>query len=137
MENLGIGAGLAALAFWGFVATAVVAGVWDNIRKREAQHETMRRIFESGQPLDHETMEMLSLASGNEPRHDQAFKITALWVLPIAPAVAVFALILGTQAPEAEAPLLGVAALLAIMGTGFFVASKIVAPWYAKDSDQT
>lgn len=79
MENLGIGAGLAALAFWGFVATAVVAGVWDNIRKREAQHETMRRVVESGQPLDRETMEMLSWASSNEVRHDQAFKITALW----------------------------------------------------------
>jgi len=52
MEDLGIGAGLAALGFWGFVAVAVVAGIWDNIRKRDAQHETVRRLIESGQSAD-------------------------------------------------------------------------------------
>ena len=56
MENVGvgvgIGAGLAALAFWGFIAAVVVAYYWDSIRKRDAQHETVRRALESGQQLD-------------------------------------------------------------------------------------
>jgi hypothetical protein len=51
----GIGGGLAALAFWGFVAAVVVGGMWYAIREREAQHETLRRIIESGQPVDQAT----------------------------------------------------------------------------------
>ena len=61
METIGIGAGLAALAFWGFIAIVAVT-VWDGIRKREAQHKTLRRLIESGQPLDQQLMEKLSLA---------------------------------------------------------------------------
>lgn len=74
MEDLGLGAGLAALAFWGFIAVAVLAAVWDGIRKRDAQHETMRRLIESGQPIDQKMMKKLSLVSDSgEARHDQAF----------------------------------------------------------------
>ena len=52
MQSFSLGAGLAALAFWGFLASIIVAGIWYDIRKREAQHETVRRLFESGQPID-------------------------------------------------------------------------------------
>lgn len=131
MEFSGIGAGLAALAFWGFVAAVVVAGIWYDIRKREAQHETVRRLIESGQPIDQELMEKLSLvADGGDKRHDQDFRLTGLWLLPIAVGMAVFGLILGTQYSEALAPLLGVSAMLACMGIGFLIAAKIAGRWY-------
>ncbi len=42
-----VGAGIASLAFWGFMAAAVIVGVWDKAKKREAQHET-RRLFSEG-----------------------------------------------------------------------------------------
>lgn len=131
MEFSGIGAGMAALAFWGFVAAVVVAGIWYDIRKREAQHETVRRLIESGQPIDQELMEKLSLvADGGDKRHDQDFRLTGLWLLPIAVGIAVFGLILGTQYSEALAPLLGVSAMLACMGIGFLIAAKIAGRWY-------
>lgn len=68
MENIGLGAGLASLAFWGFVATAVVAGVWENIRKRDAQHETVRRLLESGQPINQDLLDKLISATGGAKR---------------------------------------------------------------------
>ena len=34
MQGLTLGAGLASLAFWGFIASVVVAGIWFDIRKR-------------------------------------------------------------------------------------------------------
>ena len=59
MQSFTLGAGLAALAFWGFIATVVVAGIWYDIRKREAQQETLRRMFESGRPMDDALMDKL------------------------------------------------------------------------------
>ncbi|MCZ6889644.1 MAG: DUF6249 domain-containing protein [Gammaproteobacteria bacterium] len=136
MEHIGLGAGLAALAFWGFVAVAVLAGVWNGIRKRDAQHETVRRLIESGQTIDQELLEKLALVSGDENRRpDREFHITGLWVLPVAVGMAIFALILGQAEPDALFPLLGVSALLACLGIGWLVAAKIVARWYAANGD--
>ena len=135
MLEVGLGAGLAALAFWGFVAAVVVAWMWDGIRKRDAQHETVRRIIESGQPVDEALMKQLSLVSDSEnTRHDRDFIITAMWVLPVAPGLAVMAFILSSMTPDVLAPLLGAAALVACLGIGFLVAGKISARWY-EDSE--
>lgn len=135
MEELGLGVGLAALAFWGFVAAVSVAGIWNGIRKRDAQHETIRRLVESGQPLDQQLMEKLSLTSDQPDSHpDQDFYITALWLLPVSVGLFFFALILGAAVPDAKAPLLGVSALTACLGIGWLIAAKIAARWYKDGS---
>ena len=52
-EGLGLGAGLGAIGFWLFIAAVVVAGIWFYVRKREAEHETLRRMIdESGRNID-------------------------------------------------------------------------------------
>jgi len=136
MENVGIGAGLASLAFWIFIAAVVVGGIWDGIRKREAQHETIRRVIESGNDLDEKTMDRLvSLTGGESKRYDRDFKITALWILPVAVGMALFAVILGRQVPDALYVLLGVAALLASLGLGFLLCGKIAERWYEEDNN--
>ena len=136
MEDLGLGVGLAAIAFWGFVAATVFAGVWNGIRKRDAQHETARRLIESGQPLDQALMEKLSLMNdGGSKRHDRDFYVTGLWILPVAVGLAIFGLILGSQEPDAEAPLLGAAALCGCLAVGWLVAAKVAERWYAVDGD--
>lgn len=134
MENIGLGAGLASLAFWGFLSVAVIAGIWESIRKRDAQHETVRRMIESGQPLNQEVLDILvSISKGGNRRLDRDFKITALYILPVAVGMAMFGLILGAQKPQILGPLLGVAALLGCLGIGFWIASKMVAHWYVDD----
>jgi hypothetical protein len=134
VENIGIGAGLAALAFWGFVATAVVAGVWDSIRKRDAQHETVRRMIESGQPLNQELLDKLVIvSSGDRSRVDRDLKVASLYTTPVAVGMAAFALIMGNQYPKVIGPLLGVAALIGCLGVGFWLASKLVENWYSDD----
>lgn len=136
MQSFTLGAGLAALAFWGFIAAVVVAGIWYDIRKREAQHETVRRIVESGKSIDEALMDkLLSLGSGNHERLDRVFKITALIMLPAAVGLAIFGLILGTQYPETELPLLGAAALVGCIGIGFLVAASVAKRWYTADSE--
>ncbi len=136
MEHIGVGAGLAALAFWGFVAAVAVAGIYDGIRKREAHHETVRRLIESSQSIDQELMDkLLLLSDGGGKRHDRDFHLAGLWLLPVAPGMAIFGLVLGSQHPEALAPLLGVAALLACVAVGFLVAARIARRWYPVDGD--
>lgn len=136
MADMGLGVGLAALAFWGFVAVCVVAGVWNGIRKRDAQHETVRRLIESGQPIDETLLEKLSLASeGGTERHDRAFYVTGLWLLPSAVGLAVFALILGNLEPDAVPPILGASAMVACIGIGALVAGRIAARWYPANGD--
>jgi hypothetical protein len=137
MELTGIGAGLAALAFWGFLAIVVVAGIWYDIRRRESQQETVRRIIESGQKLEPEVVDrLLDLSDAGQKRPDREFRITALWVLPVAPGLFVLAQVLGSQFPEARTPLLGAAGLVACLGVGFWLASMIAARWY-RDGETT
>jgi len=105
MQGFSLGAGLAALAFWGFIAAVVVAGIWYSIRERDAKHETVRRLVESGQPIDAELMDkLLSLGSDKSDRLDRSFKVTGMIMLPTAVGLALFGIVLGTQAPEAQIP---------------------------------
>lgn len=136
MADLGLGVGLAAMAFWGFIAATVFAGVWNGIRKRDAQHETVRRLIESGQPIDQQLLERLALVGdGGNKRHDQELHVTALWLLPVSVGLAIFALVLGSDVPEALAPLLGAAGLTACLGVGWLIAARIAARWYASDAN--
>jgi hypothetical protein len=136
MQGFSLGAGLAALAFWGFIASVVVAGIWYDIRKREAQHETVRRLVESGQPINQELMDkLLALSDGKSKRLDRDFKITGLIILPVAVGLALFGVILGSAFPQSQIPLLGSAALVGCVGLGFLGVSKIVERWYMADDD--
>lgn len=138
MQGFTIGAGLAALAFWGFIASVVVAGIWFDIRKREAQHETVRRIVESGKSIDEALMDkLLSLGSGKSDRLDRNFKITGLIMLPTAVGLAIFGIIMGTQFPETQLPLLGAAALVGCIGLGFLLTANIARRWYTSDQESS
>jgi len=136
MQGFTLGAGLAALAFWGFIASVVVAGIWYDIRKREAQHETVRRLVESGQPIDEQLMDkLLSMGGGDSDRLDRGFKITGMIMLPTAVGLAIFGLVMGVQYPDTALPLLGVSALVGCIGLGFLVAAKIARRWYVADNE--
>jgi hypothetical protein len=135
MQGFSLGAGLASLAFWGFLASIIVAGIWYDIRKREAQHETVRRLFESGQAIDEQLIDkLLSLGSGKRERLDRDFKLVAMIMLPAAAGLVLLGLVLGMQEIDAKLPLLGVAALVACIGLGFLAAARMAARWYREDS---
>ena len=131
MQEWGIGAGLAALAFWVFIAAVSVAGVWENIRKREAKHETVRRLVESGQKIDSDLMDkLIGLTDNKSERPDRVFFISGLWILPVAVGMAGFGLVMGHFYPKVYGPMFGVSALLGVLGLGFLLASRIVGRWY-------
>lgn len=135
MQSFSLGAGLAALAFWGFIAAVVVAGIWYDIRKKESQQETIRRIVESGQPIDEKVMNrLLSAGRAGGERLDRAFALTALILLPAAVGLAILGYVLGLQFADAKLPLFGAAALVACVGLGFLVAARFARRWYVADN---
>ena len=62
---------LGALGFWFFLAAVVVGGMWFDMKKRESQQETLRRVVESGQQLDVEVIDrMLEATGGGDSKED-------------------------------------------------------------------
>ena len=133
MQGLSVGAGLAALAFWGFIAAVVVAGIWDGIRKREARHETMRRLLDSGQPLDPALKDRLLALAGGSKRLDRDLKVYGLVTLFAAPGVALLGWFIGLGFPEWRLPLWGAAALIACVAVGLLAAATAAARWAKED----
>ena len=130
----GLGAGLSALAFWGFLAAVVVGGIWYGLRERQAQYDTVRRIIESGQPVDEALID--KIIGGNRPP-DRSLKIAGLIVIFVAPGLAVLAWFIGQLSEPWLMPILGAAALVAFVGVGLLVAAKAAERMYGKDDPST
>lgn len=127
----GIGQGLSALAFWGFIAAVVVAGIWYAIRERQAQHETLRRLIDSGQAIDQALVDQVL---GGGRRTDRGLKIAGLIVIFVAPGLAVLAWFVAQLSAPWLMPLLGAAALVAFVGIGLLVASRFAERSYREDA---
>jgi hypothetical protein len=123
--------GLAAFGFWMFVAAAAVGGIWDGVRKRDAEHETLRRMIESGNEPDPALVNKLL---GNQKQPERDLKVAGLIVLFVAPGLAIMGLLIGLESKEAVMPLLGVAALVAFVGIGLLTAARYLQR--ARSSDQ-
>ena len=126
----GLGEGLAALAFWGFIAAVVVAGIWYGLRERQAQYQTLSRMIDSGQAIDEAVVEKIL---GGGKRLDVNLRVAGLIVIFVAPGLAVLAWFVGQLSEPWLMPLLGAAALVGFVGIGLLVASKFAAGAYRED----
>jgi len=119
--------GLAALGFWLFIAAVSVAGIWDGVRKREAEHETLRRIVESGNKPDQQLMDKLfgqnSVISRQAKAPERDLKVAGLIVIFVAPGLAVMGWVIGSGT---FMPLLGVSTLVAFVGIGLLTAAHFI-----------
>ena len=116
--------GLAALGFWLFVAAAAVGGIWDGVRKRDAEHETLRRIIESGKTPDQQLIDKL-LGTNKAPERD--LKVAGLIVTFVAPGLAAMGWMISLRQPAALMPIVGAAVLVGFVGIGLLVAARYMA----------
>ena len=136
MEDMGTGAGLGALGFWLFIATIVAVGVWSSIRKRESQHETIRRAIESGQDIDPElTDKLLDLTRTSSKELDRDLKVSGWIVLSLAPGMVLLGYGLSMVEDGVFPILLGVSGLMIFLSIGMFVAAYMIKRWYSSDVD--
>lgn len=120
----GLAQGLSALAFWGFVAAVVVAGIWYGLRERQAQYDTLSRMIESGQQIDEAVVDKIL---GGDERIEVGLKIAGLIVIFLAPGLAVMAWFIGQLSEPWLMPLLGAAVLVGFLGVGLLVAARYAA----------
>lgn len=119
----GLGAGLSALAFWGFLTAVVVGGIWYGIREREAQYATLQRLIESGQPVDDA---IVGKVLGGKGDVEQGLRIAGMITLAAAPGMALLGWALGRTEEKAFVVLLGVAGLVGCVSIGLLVAARMV-----------
>jgi len=118
-----------------FIAAIIAVGVWDNIRKRDAQHETLRRIIESGQSIDEELTDKLLALTGGSKTLERDMWVSGLIILSIAPGLAVFGWVMSLVLAEELLPImLAVSALLVSLGAGFLVVARLIRRWH-QDND--
>ena len=122
--------GLAAFGFWMFIGAAAVAGIWDGVRKRDAEHETLRRMIESGKEPDKAMVDKL-IGSRKKPERD--LKVGGLIVIFVAPGLALMGWTISFVEEKVLIPLLGVAGLVLFVGIGLLVASNFLERANAKD----
>jgi len=133
---MGTGAGLGALGFWLFIATVIAVGVWSSIRKRESQHETIRRVIESGQDIDPELADKLLTLTRTESKElDRDLKVSGWIVLFLAPGMVLLGYGLSMVEEGIFPILLGVSGLMVFLSIGMFVAAYVVKRWYSSDVD--
>jgi hypothetical protein len=123
--------GLAALGFWLFIGMAVLSGVWEDIKKRETQHETLRRLVQSGQPVDQGTMDRLL---GTSLRPERDLRVAGLITRYIAVGVLVMALLLGFVERDALFAVLGAAGICAGVSFGLLAAAGYMERSAGKDT---
>ena len=122
----GLGFGLAAFAFWGFIASCVVGGIWYAIREKEAQHETLRRIIESGRDIDAEVIDQVMNDGG---KSEKDLKVGGYITMSVAPGLALLGFVLesATGNDQVFTILLGVSGLVFFIAVGLLVAARVTA----------
>jgi hypothetical protein len=120
----GLGFGLASFAFWAFIASCVVGGIWYAIREKEAQHETLRRIIESGKDVDVEVIERI-MSDGGKSETD--LRVGGLITMFVSPGLILLGYVLerATNNDEIFTIMLGVSGLVFFISLGLLLAARV------------
>lgn len=128
--------GLAALGFWMFIAMCVVSSVWSDIRKRESQQETLRRIVESGQTIDAALIDKMVGSVKGESHADRDLKVAGIITMSVSPGLFLLGYFVTGLDLEKLRVFIGLSLLVGIVGLGLFAAGMMVSRWQKQDENQ-
>ena len=115
------------LGFWLFLAAIIVAGIWSDIKKRESQQETLRRVVESGQQLDAALIDRMLDASGGKDRPDEELKVAAIITFFVALGMPVLGYALSAFSDKILTVMFGVGGLVFMVSAGLYAAGMFAA----------
>jgi hypothetical protein len=118
------GFGMASVAFWAFLAAVVVGGIWSSIREKEARHETLRRIIESGKDVDADVVDRI-MKTGDKTEAD--LKVGGYITMSVAPGLVLLGYVLqvATGNDQIFTIMLGVGGLVFFVSIGLLVAAQV------------
>lgn len=136
MESVGFG--MAAFAFWAFIASCVVGGIWYSIREKQAQHETLRRIIESGKDVDAEVIERVMNDGSRRDKSEGELKVAGYITMSAAPGLVLLGYFveLASGNEKVFTILLGVAGLVFFVSIGLLVSAKVMERSNASSNDK-
>ena len=126
----GVAAGLGALGFWLFIAAIIVAGIWNDTRRKESQQETLRRIVESGQDIDPEVIDRL-IGKSDATKTARDLQVAGLITLSTGVGLGIFGVFIGMIDAGARFAMFGVSLMIMCIGGGLLIASRLVGRRYA------
>jgi hypothetical protein len=117
-----MGYGFMGGAFWLFLAAVVVAGIWSDIREKEAKERTTQKLIEHGKDMKPEDLEkLIGLSEKDDQDLARGLKVAGLITLFVAPGLS----ILGWAVGKFQI-LSGVGVLVLCVSIGLLVAGKYV-----------
>ena len=128
--------GFATLGFWMFIAFLVVCNVWSNIRRRESQQETLRRIVESGQTIDAALIDKMVGSVKRNSHAGRELKVAGIITMSVSPGLFIMGYLLSNEDPERLRAFIGISLLVAMVGVGIFIAGIMSARWNKQDEIQ-
>ncbi len=122
-----------ALGFWIFLASIIVAGIWEKSRREAERHETLRRIVEKTGMIDEAKLkELFSAAPPEEIKPGSGYRtlrITGTIIMFLGAGLAIIFATMGLVLREREAfAAVAIAFCTALVGLGVFFSSRFAEP---------
>ncbi len=110
-----------AIAFWTFVAIAVVAGVVGSYKKRRLELEPIKLALERGQPIDPAMLDRILGRGPPEKLDPQLIHVGGIITIAAGVGVGLLSLFLPALA---RLPVMGVGVLAICVGIGLLIAAR-------------
>jgi hypothetical protein len=102
-----------------------VGGIWYAIREKQAQHETLRRIIESGKDIDADLIDRV-MSDGGKSKQD--LRVAGYITMSVAPGLVLLGYVLEVAADNDKifTIMLGVSGLVFFVAIGMLFAARVV-----------
>ena len=111
------------VAFWIFVASVVVAGIWYAYARNRETQKTIRLAIEKGVQLDDAFVDKLVMRESGNP---EDYYIGGLICLACAIGLPILGYFIGRIAPEAFFPIVGAGVLVGLIGISLLLCGKLI-----------
>ncbi len=110
-------------AFWIFIASVVVAGMWYAQARNKATQETIRMAIEKDIPLDEAMVDKLLIRQSGNP---EDYYISGIICLAVCLGLPIMGYFIGQIASEAFFPLAGAGVLVGLIGISLLLCGKFL-----------
>lgn len=110
-------------AFWIFIASIVVAGIWYAYARNRETQKTIRLAIEKGTPLDDGFIEKLFVRESGNPVD---YYIGGLICLGCGAGLPILGYFIGRIAEEAFFPMIGAGVLVGVVGICLLLCGKLI-----------